>query len=148
MKLFDSLAVSGSALAAERQRSEIIAANMANAETTHTQAGGPFKRREVVFQSPGASTFRLALSNMGNPNDPPAGSVQIANVIDDPTPPVMRYQPGHPDANKDGYVAYPAINPVSEMVDLMSSVRSYQLNASAVSAAKQMIQQSIDLLKS
>jgi flagellar basal-body rod protein FlgC len=148
MKLFDSLAVSGSALAAERQRSEIIAANMANAETTHTQAGGPFRRREVVFQSPGASSFRLALSNIGNQNGPPAGSVQISDVIDDPTPPVMRYQPGHPDANKDGYVAYPAINPVSEMVDLMSSVRAYQLNASAVSAAKQMIQQSIDILKS
>jgi len=148
MKLFDSLAVSGSALAAERQRSEIIAANMANAETTHTQAGGPFKRREVVFQSPGASNFRLALSNTGVLNGPPAGSVQISDVIDDPAPPVMRYEPGHPDANKDGYVAYPAINPVSEMVDLMSSVRSYQLNASAVSAAKQMIQQSIDILKS
>jgi flagellar basal-body rod protein FlgC len=148
MKLFDSLAVSGSALAAERQRSEIIAANMANAETTHTQAGGPFKRREVVFQSPGASSFRLALSNIGNLNEPPAGSVQISDVIDDPTPPVMRYQPGHPDANKDGYVAYPAINPVSEMVDLMSSVRAYQLNASAVAAAKQMIQQTIDILKS
>ncbi len=148
MKLFDSLAVSGSALAAERQRSEIIAANMANAETTHTQAGGPFRRREVVFQSPGASNFRLALANTGNLNGPPPGSVQISNVIDDPTPPVMRYEPGHPDANKDGYVAYPAINPVSEMVDLMSSVRAYQLNASAVSAAKQMIQQTIDILKS
>jgi len=69
-------------------------------------------------------------------------------VIDDPTPPVMRFEPSNPDANKDGYVAYPAINPVMEMVDLMSSVRSYQLNASAVSAAKQMIQQSIDILKS
>ncbi len=148
MKLFDSLAVSGSALAAERQRSEIIAANMANAETTHTEAGGPFHRRQVVFQSPGASTFRLALSNIGNTSGPPAGSVQISEVVDDPTPPVMRYEPGHPDANKDGYVAYPAINPVSEMVDLMSSVRAYQLNASAVAAAKQMIQQSIDLLKS
>jgi flagellar basal-body rod protein FlgC len=74
--------------------------------------------------------------------------VQISEVIDDPTPPVMRFEPSNPDANKDGYVAYPAINPVMEMVDLMSSVRSYQLNASAVSAAKQMIQQSIDILKS
>lgn len=148
MNLFDSLTISGSALAAERQRSEIVAANMANAETTRTEAGGPYRRKEVVFQSSGASGFRLALANTGGLNGPTAGGVQISEVIDDPTPPVMRFEPNNPDANKDGYVAYPAINPVMEMVDLMSSVRSYQLNASAVSAAKQMIQQSIDILKS
>lgn len=148
MNLFNSLSISGSALSAERQRSEIVAANMANAETTHTEAGGPFRRREVVFQSSGSSSFRLALAKTSSSNGPIPGSVQISEVVDDPTPPVMRYEPGNPDANKDGYVAYPAINPVSEMVDLMSSVRSYQLNASAVAAAKQMIQQSIDILKS
>jgi flagellar basal-body rod protein FlgC len=148
MNLFDSLAISGSALAAERQRSEVIATNMANAETTHTEAGGPYRRREVVFQSPGASSFKLALARSGGSTGAVSGGVQISEVVDDPTPPVMRYEPGHPDANKDGYVAYPAINPVMEMVDLMSSVRSYQLNASAVSATKQMIQQSIDILKS
>jgi len=148
MNLFNSLSISGSALSAERQRSEIIAANMANAETTHTEAGGPFRRREVVFQSPGSSSFRLALAQTSNVHAPTPGSVQISDVVDDPTPPVMRYEPGNPDANKDGLVAYPAINPVTEMVDMMSSVRSYQLNASAVAAAKQMIQQSIDILKS
>ncbi|HEY4356203.1 MAG TPA: flagellar basal body rod protein FlgC [Acidobacteriaceae bacterium] len=148
MKLFDVLSVSGSALAAERQRAEIIAANMANAETTHTAAGGPFHRREVVFRS-ASQPFRFALASAGGvSNGPPAGSVRVAQVIDDPTPPVMRYEPGHPDANADGYVAYPAINPATEMVDLMSSVRAYQLNASAVNATKQMIQQSIDILKS
>ena len=148
MKLFDSLAVSASALSAERQRSEVIAANMANADTTRTEAGGPFHRREVVFKSEGASNFRMALANNGAFGGAPAGSVSVSEVVDDPTPPVMRYEPGHPDANADGYVAYPAINPVTEMVDLMSSVRAYQLNASAVTAAKQMIQQSIDILKS
>jgi flagellar basal-body rod protein FlgC len=121
---------------------------MANAETTHTEAGGPYKRREVVFQSPGNATFRFALAKTTGSNGPVTGGVQISEVVDDPTPPVMRYEPGHPDANQDGYVAYPAINPAMEMVDLMSSVRSYQLNASAVGAAKQMIQQSIDILKS
>jgi len=148
MNLFDSLAISGSALSAERQRSEVIAANMANAETTHTEAGGPYRRQQVVFESPGSSSFRLALASTGASAGPPPGSVQITNVVDDPTPPVMRYEPGHPDANKDGYVAYPAINPVMEMVDLMGSVRAYQLNASAVAATKQMIQQTIDILKS
>jgi flagellar basal-body rod protein FlgC len=148
MNLFESLSISASALQAERQRSEIVAANMANAQTTHTEAGGPFKRREVVFESHGGSTFRLALANTGTMHGPTPGSVQISEVVDDPAPSVMRYQPGHPDADKNGYVAYPAINPAAEMVDLMGSVRAYQLNASAVSAAKSMIQQSIDILKS
>lgn len=147
MNLFDSLAISGSALAAERQRSEVIAANMANAETTRTEAGGPFRRREVVFQSSGTPSFGFTLASAGADGTVP-GSVHISEVVDDPTPPVMRYEPGNPDANKEGFVAYPAINPAMEMVDLMNSVRSYQLNASAVSATKQMIQQSIDILKS
>lgn len=146
MNLFDALSISASALSAERQRSEIIAANLANAETTHTEAGGPYRRREVVFQSQASSGFRLALA--GTASGPTPGSVQISQVVDDPTPPVMRYEPGSPDANPDGYVAYPSINPVMEMVDLMGSVRSYQLNASAVAASKQMIQQTIDILKS
>ncbi len=148
MNLFDSLSISASALSAERQRSEIIAANLANAETTHTEAGGPYRRREVVFESPSSSQFRLTLASTGSASGPTPGSVQISQVVDDPTPPVMRYEPGSPDADKDGYVAYPAINPVMEMVDLMGSVRSYQLNASAVAASKQMIQQTIDILKS
>jgi flagellar basal-body rod protein FlgC len=147
VNLFDSLSISGSALAAERERSEIIATNMANAETTRTQAGGPFHRREVVFEAPGSSSFRLALSHT-DLGGPVPGSVRISQVVDDPSPAVMRYQPGHPDANSEGYVAYPAINPAAEMVDLMDSVRAYQLNASAISAAKQMIQQSVDILKS
>jgi flagellar basal-body rod protein FlgC len=147
MSFFDTLSISGSALLAERQRSEIIAANMANAETTHTEAGGPYHRREVVFAASNPGAFRLALAN-SNLRGPIAGSVHISQVVDDPSPAVMRYEPGHPDANKEGYVAYPAINPAAEMVDLMGSVRAYQLNASAIAAAKQMIQQSIEILKS
>ena len=73
--------------------------------------------------------------------------MQVSQVVNDTSAPVMRYEPGNPDADKNGYVAYPAINPVTEMVDLMGAVRAYQLNASAVSAAKQMIQESIDILK-
>lgn len=144
---FDMLKISASALSAERQRSEVIATNMANAETTHTDDGGPFRRKEVVFASQGNSSFQLAFASAGGLAKT-GGTVRVSQVVDDPTPPVMRYEPGHPDADKDGYVAYPAINPVQEMVDLMGSTRAYQLNASAVSAAKQMIQQSIDILKS
>jgi flagellar basal-body rod protein FlgC len=74
--------------------------------------------------------------------------VQISQVVDDPSSAILRYEPGHPDADKEGYVAYPAINPAAEMVDLMDSVRAYQLNASAVAATKQMMQQTIEILKS
>ena len=147
MGIFSMLEVSGAALGAERQRAEVVAANMANAETTRTPEGGPYRRKEVVFRSSGTLPFRLMLANF---RTPPAGltpAVRVEQVVDDPTPPVMRYQPGHPDANKDGYVAYPAINPIQEMVDLMGAVRSYQLNASAVTASKQMFQQAVDLLK-
>ena len=148
MDPFSMLGISGSALAAERQRSEVIATNMANADTTRTESGGPFKRKEVVFASTGNSSFHTAFASAGNHAGRTAGTVRVSQVVEDQAPPVMRYEPGHPDANKDGFVAYPAINPVTEMVDLMGSVRAYQLNASAVSAAKQMIQQSIDILKS
>ena len=147
MGLFDMLSISASALSAERQRAEVTSANLANAETTHTDSGGPFVRKEVVFSSSNASPFNTVLNHMGRFGQAPAGSVQLTQVVEDSTPPVMRYEPGNPDADKNGMVAYPDINPVTEMVDLMGAVRAYQMNASAVTAAKQMIQQSIDILK-
>ncbi len=105
-------------------------------------------RKEVVFSASNPSPFTTVLNRLGRFGHVPAGAVQVSQVIEDATPPVMHYEPGNPDADKNGMVAYPAINPVSEMVDMMGAVRAYQLNASAVSAAKQMIQQSIDILKS
>jgi flagellar basal-body rod protein FlgC len=148
MGIFDMMSVSASALAAERQRAEVTSANLANAETTHTDSGGPYVRKEVVFSSAGDSPFQSVINQVGSFGQPPAGTVQLTQIVNDTTPPVMRYEPGNPDANKDGYVAYPAINPVTEMVDLMDATRAYQLNASAIGAAKQMIQESIDILKS
>lgn len=148
MGLFDILNISASALSAERQRAEVTSANLANAETTHTDAGGPYVRKEVVFSATNASPFMNVVNHVGRFGQTPGGTVQLTQVVDDTTPPVMRYEPGNPDADKNGYVAYPAINPVTEMVDLMGAVRAYQMNASAVNAAKQMIQQSIDILKS
>jgi flagellar basal-body rod protein FlgC len=146
MSLFSNLEISGAALAAERQRAEVVAANMANSETTRTPEGGPYRRKEVVFASSGNS-FRLMLAGSQQQFMLPAASVRVADVIEDNTPPITRYEPNHPDADKDGFVSYPNINPVQEMVDLMGAVRAYQLNASAVNAAKQMIQQSFDILR-
>ena len=148
MGLFDMLNVSASALSAERQRAEVTTANLANAETTHTDGGGPFVRKQVVFSTTQGSAFRNVFHHAGRFAETVPGTVRLSEVVEDPTPPVRRYEPGNPDADTDGYVSYPAINPVTEMVDLMGAARAYQLNASAVSAAKQMIQESIDILKS
>jgi flagellar basal-body rod protein FlgC len=146
MGLFSMLEISGSALTAERQRAEIVAANMANSNTTRTAEGGPYRRKEVVFASTRTSPFQLAMANAGGlPGRVP--TVRIARVINDPSPAQMRYEPGHPDANAQGYVAYPSINPVQEMVDLMGATRAYQLNASAVNASKQLLQTALDILK-
>jgi flagellar basal-body rod protein FlgC len=148
MNLFGLFQISGSALTAERVRAEVATSNLANSETTRTPEGGPYRRRMVVFNSRPASSFRLLLAgSLYNGSLQEAGGVRVSQVVDDPTPPLRRYEPGHPDADGSGYVDYPAISPVQEMVDLMGAERAYELNASAVQAAKQMIQQSLQILK-
>jgi len=144
MNLFGMLEVSASALVAERQRAEVITANMANAETTRTPEGGPYRRQWVVFQARRMPQFPQVLAGM---RPSAARGVRVAQVLADPTPPRPRYQPGHPDADSKGYVAYPAIDPVEETADLLGAVRAYELNASAVQSAKTMIQESLDLLR-
>jgi flagellar basal-body rod protein FlgC len=147
MNLFGILDVSGSALLAERQRAEIVTSNLANAETTHTAEGGPYKRMHVVFGAHpmmGPHGFQATLASL---SDMHTEGVHVDRVVEDGTAPVRRFEPGHPDADAEGYVAYPAINPVEEMVNLMGAARSYQLNASAVQSTKNMIQASIDILK-
>ena len=144
MNLFGVLELSGSALGAERLRAEIVAANLANMGTTRTAEGGPYRRQLLVLRTQRARQFPLMLASFG----PTAGAgVSIERVVSDTREPVRLYQPGHPDADKHGYVAFPAVNPVEEMADLLSAARSYELNASVVQAAKAMIQQSIDLLR-
>jgi flagellar basal-body rod protein FlgC len=145
MDLFNILDMSGRAMTAQRQRAEVVTANMANAETTRTPEGGPYVRKHVIFQADApAASFGSAL-NSAIERD--VRGVHVAAVVPDTTAPVKRFDPGHPDADAEGYVAYPAINPVEEMVDLMSAVRSYQINSSAVQATKSMITQSLDILK-
>ncbi len=149
MNLFGVMGISASGLSAERTRAEVVAGNMANAESTRTAEGGPYKRKEVVLQSQMPSGFRMQLAGAGSMMDAASsvGGVTVKAVVNDSSQPVMRYDPSHPDADANGMVAYPNINPVLEMTDLMSAARAYQMNASAVQAAKQMIQQSIELLK-
>lgn len=148
MNLLGLMEVSGSALQAERIRAEVVAANMANAETTRTAEGGPYRRQEVVFSSEAASDgFVSRLSSASGAADPPIGGVRVSAVVSDPSSPLRRYDPGHPDADKNGYVAYPDINPLTEMVDLMGATRAYGLNSSAVQAEKGMVSSALDILK-
>ena len=163
MNLFGVMEVSGSALQAERIRAEVVADNMANAETTRTADGSPYRRKLVVFseqrmqgnfasQLMGEAGAWGGLGSAGGPGGPgssvdEAAGVRVTDVVDDPAGPLRRFDPGHPDADKDGYVSYPDINPVTEMVDLMGATRAYGLNSSAVQAEKGMLTASLDILK-
>ena len=148
MNLFGMLEVSGSALAAERWRAEVVSANMANAETTRTPQGGAYRRQLVVFRALPGPRFPMMLASLHQIccNAVPRRACASTGSSPTQTPLPRRYEPGHPDADAAGYVTYPNVNPVMEMTDLLSAVRAYQLNAAAVQAAKNMIQQSLQIL--
>jgi flagellar basal-body rod protein FlgC len=145
MNLLGVLEISGSALTAERERAEVLASNLANAQTTRTAKGGPYQRQLVVFRTRRVGNARFA-GVLSGFIDRYAQGVQVRRVVADPTPPVQRYEPAHPDADRQGYVAYPAINPIEEMVNLMGAARAYELNVAAVQATKNMISQSLEIL--
>jgi flagellar basal-body rod protein FlgC len=145
MSLFSSLSVSASGMAAQRTRAELLVENIANSETTRTAEGGPYRRKDVLFSSDSVpSSFATELDAQLNGS---ATGVKVSGISVDTREPERRYMPGHPDADANGYVAMPRVNPAEDMVDLMSASRSYQANVSAMSAVKDMIQHSIDLLR-
>jgi flagellar basal-body rod protein FlgC len=145
VSLLSSLSVSASGMSAERERAEVLVENIANADTTRTAEGGPYRRRDVVFQSDAVSSpFSSVFQNQ---MDVQAKGVSVSDITVDNSEPERRYMPGHPDADKDGYVAMPRVNPAQDMVDLLGASRSYQANVSAISAVKDMIQKSIDLFR-
>jgi flagellar basal-body rod protein FlgC len=171
MNLFGMMDVSASALQAERVRAEVVASNMANAETTRTPEGGPYQRHHVVFESQDSNSFQASLvshmsqtsagafgggttrrmfsSSLGGAtaSEPVPGGVAVTAVISDASAPLQRYDPQHPDAGPDGFVSYPDINPLTEMVDLMGATRSYGATASAIQAEKSMVASSFEILK-
>ena len=131
-------------MSAQRQRTELLVENLANSDTTRTPEGGPYRRKDAVFVSdPAAGDF----SSMFESQMSTSSGVRVSEVITDKRDPEKRYLPGHPDADKDGYVAYPRMNPAEDMVDLLGASRGYQANVSAMSAVKDMIQRSLDLFK-
>lgn len=145
MSLFSALSVSASGMAAQRVRAELLVENIANSETTRTAEGGPYRRKDAIFTSDSVqSPFGSELAaRMGEP----LTGVRIDGISVDNREPERRYLPGHPDADAGGYVAVPRVDAAEDMVDLMSASRSYQANVSAMSAVKDMIQRSIDLLR-
>jgi flagellar basal-body rod protein FlgC len=145
MSLFNAIAVSASGLEAQRTRAELITENLANADTTRTPQGGPYRRKDAVFSAaPIPQTFSQTLAEFTGSG--PAG-VAVTQVVVDDRDPDRRYLPGHPDADPQGYVAFPRISPAEEMVDLMSASRGYQANVAAISSVKDMIARSIDLFR-
>jgi flagellar basal-body rod protein FlgC len=163
MSFLNSFDINGYGLSAQRFRVNVISSNIANANTTRTEEGGPYRRREVVFK---AFNFDQVLNSKIEENSellpysdpldegvegvkvtPPVMGVVVDKVVRDDSKPNMKYDPSHPDANADGYVAYPNINPVIEMADLIEATRAYQANVAAFQSVKAMANSAIDLLR-
>jgi flagellar basal-body rod protein FlgC len=145
MSLFSSLSVSASGMAAQRARTEVLVENLANSETTRTPEGGPYRRKDVVFAEDGSlGSFSSELSSALGPT---LSGVMVSDTTIDDSAPEMRYLPGHPDADQNGYVAFPKINPAEDMVDLLGASRGYEANVAAISAVKDMINKSLDLFR-
>ena len=143
MSLFSAISVGASGMAAQRARAELLVENLANSETTRTPDGGPYRRKDAVFQStdvssPFGSIFNTEVAGSG---------VEVSDIITDTSDPERRYMPGHPDADADGFVTLPNVNPIAEIVNLLSASRAFEANATAIETLKQMASRGLDIAK-
>ncbi len=145
MSLFKAIEISSSGLTAQRLRMDTIAENIANVNTTRTPAGGPYRRKVVVFEAredmsrfPGVLHRTLAQQQVGN-------GVRVVEITEDNSPFKMQYEPNHPDANQEGYVMMPNVNIVTEMVNMISATRAYEANATAVKASKDIALKALEI---
>lgn len=127
--LFKVLDIAASGMTAERFRLNVISQNLANSDTTRTEEGGPYRRKAIVFEE--------ALNKTTKGKEEFSG-VKISSIVDDPSPFRLVYDPNHPDANEEGYVEYPNVNVLREMIDMISAQRAYEMNAAVVNSAKSM----------
>jgi flagellar basal-body rod protein FlgC len=134
MSLQRAFEIGSLGLSAQRTRMETVASNLANARTTRTPEGGPYKRIAPVFVVTGVADS-AALRG-----------VRVTEIVEDPAPPVLRFEPGHPDADPEGYVAYPNVDPVKEMVDMLSATRSYEANVTLIKSVRGMLQSALQIL--
>jgi flagellar basal-body rod protein FlgC len=148
MSFFGSLDVSASGLTAQRLRMDVTAENLANAQTTRTAQGGPYRRKEVVLEQAAPGGFGASLASaMGGTGTASPGGVEVAGIVDDSSNFKTVYDPGHPDADARGYVRMPNVDTVTEMTDLISASRAYEANVTAMQTAKQMFSKTLDLLR-
>jgi len=148
MGLFDALDVSGSGLSAERLRMDVTSENLANAQTTQGADGQPYRRKQVVLAEAGSgATFGTVLRSAMAGSSSVVHGVQVAGITEDQTPLKRIYDPGHPDADADGYVTMPNVNTVTEMTDLISASRAYEADITAMQTAKTMFTKTLDILR-
>ncbi len=152
MGYMDTLAISASGMTAERLRMDVVANNLANVNTTRTPGGGPFRRQQVTF-TPAGTSFGETLAHLSDADSgggedgggDAAGGVQVSGIVPDTRPFKRVYEPGHPDADKQGYVSLPNVDTVTEMVDMMSATRAYEANVSAIGAVKSMAMKALEI---
>lgn len=142
MASFQAMDISASGLSAERMRMEVIASNLANATSTRSSRGGPYRRLLTVL-----SADEQRLQGTNSRTSFAGAGVRVLGVVEDPSPFALRYDPTHPDANAEGYVAMPNVEPATEMVDLITASRAYEANVTALNAAKQMAMKALDIGK-
>jgi flagellar basal-body rod protein FlgC len=144
MSLMDALNISSMGMTAQRRRVEVISSNLANASTTRTEEGGPYRRKDVVFQSVSPSqSFTEALK--GELAGGAERGVEVVAIYEDPSPFLRRYDPSHPDADENGYVSYPNVNPIEEMVNLLSATRSFEASVQSINTIKDMARRSLEI---
>jgi flagellar basal-body rod protein FlgC len=144
MNFLDSLAISSTGLSAQRLRMNLISSNMANVNTTRMANGEPYKRKDVIFEAVEKGGFKDVLDERISDGQ---GGVKVARVIEDNRPFVEKYDPGHPDADENGYIRLPNINIVEEMVNMISASRSFEANATAIRATKDMTAVALEIGK-
>ena len=146
MSFFNSMNVSASGLTAQRARMDIHAQNLANIDTTRTAEGGPYQRRVVVFEErrEGANSFSTIFDRVMR-RQPSGEGVRVHSIVTDETPGPMVYDPGHPDANEQGYLLRPNVNVVGEMVNMISASRSYEANITSINVTRTMMNKTLEI---
>lgn len=145
MSMFNSINISASGLTAERLRMDLISENIANANTTRTPSGTPYRRKVAVFREQEASPFDAVLANASNSNTSSGKGVEIAGIMEDQSPFKKEYNPNHPDSDEEGYVSLPNVEIVNEMINLISASRAYEANVTSVNNTKSMAMKALEI---
>lgn len=143
MNFLDALQISSSGMTAQRLRMDVISSNLANINTTRTPQGGPYQRKDVIFaEQPAGQSFQTILKSHQTGT---LSGVKVVGITGDSRPPLLKYDPQHPDANEQGYVAMPNINLIEEMVNMISATRSYEAGVAAINATKNMALKALEI---